>query len=331
MQSHTTGPRLFWRYGPGVKRSAGALLGLLWAAPVAAADDPVVVRNARALSLPFLRLTPRTDVDGLEKRRRFIRATVANDFRQTARSLEDYEVYRVEFGASEPTKGGCLEWTAAAQTFGGGFLDPIIDGWHSGLLGWSHPRRDRAPFGRSRIETDGRRTELGAGLADLKVQWNRRDGNRVFSVAVELPTGDARRALGSGDVDFGIGVGLPLFVGKRWSASLHLAGVWQGPNGGLDDVRPFVDQETVSFSYRARQDETWHVQWQSEASARQTGIPESDATHRIWVFAWRKQAAGGQTLEFYFTEDRDLFTGGFPALADVGPDFAFGVNWSWSR
>lgn len=314
-----------------MKRLAGAILGLYSFAGTAWADDPIPVRNARAVSLPFLRITPRTDALHLGSRFWFGRMIAANDFRISEGSVEDYEVYRFEFGAREPFRGGDLEWSAALQTYGGGFMDPLIDGWHSGVLQWSDPNREKARFGQTTVDLDGVRYRPGTGLGDLKLQWNRRNGNRVFSVAAELPTGNVNRLSGSGDVDFGVGIGLPIVQDSRVEISLHLAGIWQGVNGGLRKVRPFVDQETVAAQYRSRAGETWHVQWQSEASALRTGIPKSDAAHRIFVFGWRRQLQNGEQIELFFTEDRDLFTGGFPALADVGPDFTIGVHWSIKR
>lgn len=314
-----------------MKRSAGAILGLFSLAGTLYADDPIPIRNARAISLPYLRLTPRTDPGALGRSIAFAGLTIANDFRRTDRSLEDVEVYLFEFGARGPFAGGDLEWAAAVQAFGGGFLDPIIDGWHAGVLRWSHPERDKAAFGRTRMEVDGRGQNLGAGITDLKLQWNREWVGRVLSLAVELPTGNARNLTGSGDVDAGIGLGFPLGQTGRWKTSLHLAAIWQGGTNALASVRKIVDQETVSAAYWVRDGETWHIQWQSEASALRTGIPESDAAHRIWGFGWRKRFASGQSLELFFTEDRDLFTGGFPALADVGPDFAIGFRWSIVR
>ncbi|HRK22405.1 MAG TPA: DUF3187 family protein [Fimbriimonadaceae bacterium] len=310
-----------------MKRSVGAILGLFSLAGTLYADDPIPIRNGRAITLPYLRLTPRTDVGELGRRRSFASIAIANDYRLTDRSIEDVELYRFEFGAREPFAGGDLEWTAALQAFGGGFLDPIIDGWHAGVLRWSHPERDRAAFGRTRIEIDGHRQSLGAGLGDLKLQWNRNWNERVLSLAVELPTGNARKLTGSGELEAGVGVGFPVWERGRWEASLHLAAIWQFGRSELARVRSIVDQETVSARYRIRDGESWHIQWHSEASAHRTGIPVSDAAHRIWGFGWRKRFDSGESIEIYFTEDRDLFTGGFPALADVGPDFAIGFRW----
>src|SRR5687767_11209260 len=122
---------------------------------------PVQTRNHRALSLPFLRIEPSFGV--LERGRRSwsLGYTNANDIRREPRSgaatvEEDQETSRVAFRYREGI-GDATEWWVDVPFLsrGGGFLDPIIDGWHQNVLGWSDQLRNTTPFGRSVVSVAG--------------------------------------------------------------------------------------------------------------------------------------------------------------------------------
>jgi hypothetical protein len=311
-------------------RATGLMLGLwcLWGTAIA--QEPLQVRNGRAFSLAFLRLSPRTEID---TKRAEWRLLLANDVRlaQGKAGLveEDYEVARLEgsfFRDLGPSTQ--LEVRLALQSISGGVFDPLIEAWHSAILQWRREEREGVPFGRSIIRSPGNPTFGTAfGIADTQFQLNKAWKRGVWSLAIKLPTGNARKLLGSGGVDVGVGLGAPLLAKGRLSISAAIAGIWQGSTRDLKGEREFVDQETLSLHYRSRANQTWVIQYQSEASALKLGVPASDAAHRIIVFGWRKEYANGDRLELFFAEDRDLFEGAIRELADVGPDFSLGVNW----
>jgi hypothetical protein len=97
--------------------------------------------------------------------------------------------------------------------YGGGVLDPLIDGWHAvlGLDGGSRPhRRDDALA----IEYSGGGTTIHmdqsyTGIGDMSMDVGRKlITRRAFALSVwgglELPTGNSQRLTGNGAVDAGV-------------------------------------------------------------------------------------------------------------------------------
>ena len=201
-----------------VNRGWVALLGLWVLSRLCLSQEPIVVRNGRALSLAFLRLAPRLDVLSKNEKRSEWRLLVANDVRNAfsgkgERVFEDDEVTRLEAilskGLGNKTELSiCLPFEA----IGGGFLDPLIAEWHANVLKWNRREREGQPFGRSVIETPGNRTfGSAAGLGDVSMQLDHDWFGRTVSVAIKVPTGDPTKLLGSGGIDLGIGLGMPLW------------------------------------------------------------------------------------------------------------------------
>lgn len=296
------------------------------------------VRNHRALSLPFLRFAPSffPGVTGSPRRGVEVSWTVANDIRRIPANgpvvmEEDHETSRFAVTYRHPlSQRDELGVEAVVLSRGGGFLDPIIDGWHKNVLGWSDPVRDSTPFGRSVVKVPGSGTFGSAsGLGDTTVSLRRNLNERLSAeVAVKLPTGDASNLLGSGGVDAGISASTWIPLNSRWRVHLQAGLVVQGRATKLDNARGLVDQESVALVYVPNSKDVWSAQWQSEASALNTGIAASDAAHRILTFGYRRRISSDQTIEGYFTEDRDVFRGRFPEGANIGPDFAAGVRWT---
>lgn len=317
-----------------MKVREATIVGLWVLCAWGAAQSPIEVRNGRALSLPFLRLRPATKTETGSQ----LEATYmsANSFRRIGNASnpvleEDYEVHRFELTLRRSWGSG---WTGEIhvpyQSLGGGFLDPLIDGWHKGVLGWNQTSRNKTRFGRTTVRSPGNPDFDGAsGLGDVWVQASRPVGNGLMSLAAKSPTGNPDDLLGSGAFDFGVGIGAPLWKRGRWAVSGFAGGVWQGKPKRLSKARAFVDQEVLTLSYRDGGHSEWIIQWQSEASALRSGIPASDAAHRLMVFGYRQNLGDRNAFEVFFTEDEDLVERQLPEIASIGPDFAIGLRWIW--
>lgn len=319
----------------GVRLVFVALPALLFALPPLAFSqtvDPIATRNHRALSLAFLRLQPRGLLLTERSTELAFGWTLANDLR-LARSPgsptieEDYEVSRlgvtVRRGLS-PALEGFLE--ASLIERGGGSLDAVIDWWHRNVLFWTDPLRDESPRGRSLIALpDGSRFGSAAGLGDITAGLSGRfRDDWLWTFAMKIPTGNATALLGSGGWDVGIALQRATSWGDRWSWGTQFGAVWQGPAKALRDSRRWVDQEALWLGYRYNSRTDLILQWQSEASALRSGIPASDAAHRLVTFGYRRRIADGQWLDVFISEDRDLPSGAIPEIANTGPDFTIG-------
>lgn len=311
-------------------RSALAILLALGAhAALAEQPRPVDTRNHRAISLAFLRLPALGAPLAIGERAFEGGISLANDFRRFGLLDEDSEIARLDLRYRQ-------NWGVGREFYvelplmsrDGGFLDSIIDWWHRNILQWTDPVRDATDHNRSVVELAGEyRFGSAAGIGDLTVGVRQALCPRLTaSVAIKLPTGDASRLMGSGAPDFGIALEGWTLISRRWTLYGQIGLVAQGRATRLSGTRGLVDQELLGLLFQANSRETWIVQWQSEMSPTVTGISGADATHRLITFAYRRRLSDTQTLELYFSEDRDLFNGRFPEGANVGPDFTCGVR-----
>lgn len=298
---------------------------------------PLATRNHRAIALPFLRFEPRFAVleQGAETA---LSVSLANDFRDVSDNglsvREDHETVRAVLSYRQATPQG-TEWGVELPFLarGGGFLDPHIDWWHANVLHWSNAKRDAASFGRSEVAIPGSAPfGSAAGVGDLTLYAARRVNPAVTArVGLKLPTGNPARLLGSGGVDAGLMVDWRHALGERWSLYIGAGIVAQSPSTALEGTRGWADQEYAALVHRANAHDEWLVQWQSERSPLSTGVPASDAAHRLVTFGYRRRLADGARLDLSFSEDRDLFSGRIPEGANIGPDFTFGVQITWKR
>ena len=312
-----------------------ALPLLIVAGSLAVAQDfgPIQTRNHRALSLSFLRFEPRSSLLGPGERRWEFSITSANDFRflDTVGGIveEDYEVQRLGVTFRQGLKNG-LEWSIEVPYLsrGGGFQDPIIDWWHANILHWNDSLRDSTKFGRSTIQIPGASFDGSAdGIGDISLILSKPLAKGVVgSLGLKIPTGNAGDLLGSGAADAGAYVQGRLPIGRKLAIHAQLGFVVQGDAKEIPDSRPWVHQEGLGLVWQPNSRDAWIAQWQGEASASETGVSGSDATHRLITFGYKRKLSNKQMLELFFSEDRDLFNGSFPEGANVGPDFTMGVR-----
>jgi hypothetical protein len=312
------------------------LLLLILLPAITEAEDfgPIPTRNHRAIALPFFRFEPHIGLTPYREQRWTIGYSVANDFRrlpETGGAIveEDVEIQRLALGYRKGISD--RDEVAIEVPFlsrGGGFLDPIIDWWHANVLHWSDQGRDTTAFGRSVVRVPGH-AEFGSasGLGDVSVTISRQVAQRwSLSVGIKLPTGDPERLLGSGNADAGAYLQTWLPINSRWRLHGQLGVVAQGRATALDSARGWVHQEGLALTWSPNSRDTWTAQWQGESSSVVTGVPGSDATHRILTFGYRRRLSSTQSIEGYFSEDRDVFNGAFPEGANIGPDFTAGLR-----
>lgn len=291
--------------------------------------SPIAARNHRALSLLFLRMLPKSTVLAPNRGEWDLSLATANDLRALPGITEDYEVSRLSIIRRWGLAQGELWVEGALLSRGGGFLDPIIDWWHRNILGWTDPARTSSPNGASIILLpDGTRFASASGLGDLSAGYGIRLNPRtVISVAAKLPTGNPKRALGSGGLDLGLSLDHSVPIGRYWRLHAQLAAVVQGNATAITGARGLVDQECLSLTFQPNSRDTWIAQWQSERAPVSTGNSGADSTHRLLVFGYRRKLGANEILELHLTEDRDVFRGRFPEAVNIGPDFGIGVRY----
>lgn len=121
-----------------------------------------------------------------------------------------------------------------------GGLDALIDRWHS-VFGLSQAIRDELPRDQLRfVYEDGERTfsmnRNGHGWGDLRflAGWQLSDSANASSalrLSFKLPTGDSARLLGSGNVDFSLGLAgdaARLMGAERLSGFYRANATWLG-------------------------------------------------------------------------------------------------------
>jgi hypothetical protein len=285
-------------------------------------------RNHRAIDLLFLRM-PLADRPLPRGRSALaVGLSQANDFRQEGLLDEDYEVTRLAITFRQGF-GGSEIWAEAAWLHRGpGFMDPIIDFWHRNVFAGTGTARDGIPRFRSVLSEIGR---YGAGsrggLGDLAVGWRFLLPARLTGdVAIELPVGRRRDFLGNGSLDLGFSIQRRFDLGKGWGLHGLLGLAWQGGHPQLRKSRRWVAQQALSLQWVPNRRDAWSLLWTSEGAPSQTNVPTVDAPHRLLTLSYLRRLSARSSLELYFSEDGDLFKGGFPELASTGPDLTVGAR-----
>ncbi len=308
---------------------------LIFAVAITFSQDlgPISTRNHRAISLPFLRFEPRSNLLSHGEREWNLSWTTANDFRMLAEGSrlteEDYEIQRFALHYRERLRND-LEWSIEIPWLsrGAGFQDPIIDWWHANVLHWSDPLRNSRPFGKTYIRLPNESFEDSAdGLGDISVVLSHALGKRwIGSVGLKLPTGNPSALLGSGAIDAGIYVQGRVPIYRKLTLHGQLGIIFQGEAKKLSNSRDLVHQEGLSLVWQQNSRDAWVAQWQGEASAIRSDVSGSDSTHRLLTFGYKRRLSTSQQLDVFFSEDRDVFSGNFPEGANIGPDFTMGIR-----
>lgn len=210
-----------------------------------------------------------------------------------------------------------------------GFLDGALQDYHE-LFGFPDYGRSQRPLNRFlyQIDRDGGAIiggDSGAGPGDLGIRLKGRvlktKGGLSLAglVFIDLPTGDADRGRGNGNLDGGAAVLLETPLPAR----LHLV-----VNGGFflpGDLRGSERISTEAYGYggadlawQALPRAAFHLQVVAQGSPYpETGIREIDDTAVILAVGGRFRPAKRLELEFSFSED--------PSTAGA-PDFMFSTG-----
>ena len=289
--------------------------------------DPLEIRHARALSLPFGRMAPRASGLAAGRSEFGIGLHFANELRLAGAVREDAETDRLLLDYRRGVGGG---WTVggsvALVSRGGGWMDGPIDFWH-GLIGSTGTPRDGVPYGRSFVTGPGYSFGSATGLSDLDLRAVREfAGGWSAGGSVKLPTGRAAGLLGSGAVDGTVD------VAKRWRSGrfrfLAQAGLtFQGRATRLPGARATVPQVLLMAAWAPNSRDAYLLQIQSETSAIRTGVGASDGTHRIGSLGYRRRVGAEKWVEVHFSEDDDIGFLRGSGLLGSGPDFAWGARY----
>lgn len=130
--------------------------------------------------------------------------------------------------------------------YGGGVLDPLIDGWHK-MLGLAGDSRAYRPEDAFAIEYSGGDTNIQVdrsytGVGDMSVELGRQllvERTMAVSVwgGVEMPTGSAKNLTGDGAFDVGLWFSGDWRPRRDLSFAATLGGTKQGPGKLLDAQR----------------------------------------------------------------------------------------------
>lgn len=309
---------------------------LLSACPVARADDqgPLEIRNLRSLSVPFLRIDPRPDVLAAGERKLSVGFTAANDIRRlyeggVLRVDEDYEIDRLLFRYRTGIGRG-MDVTVDVPVIdrSGGFLDALVFDWHKFVLGGFRSDRDGVPFGQSHVVVPGSGPYGSAfGIGDISAWISKQFGPRLMATAaLKAPTGNSAGLLGSGAPDAGLAVQYHAPVNAHWAVYAQAGVIAQGHTTELKGTRGLVPQQALAIVWHPNSRDAWLAQWQGEDSATVTGVSGSDAPHRQISFGFRRVLSSSQSLEMFFSEDKDFLN--YPrGLTGTAPDFTAGIRW----
>lgn len=286
-------------------------------------------RNHRPVSLVFLRVPTLGPSLAAGRQEWQLDWHIANDFRGAGPIDEDSETLRLAATYRRGFRGfeGFVEVPVLLR--GGGILDPIMDGWHKSVLGWKNQLRDATAFGRSVVTGPGYRFGSEGGLGDITVGGSKDlPSVGTLRLALKVPTGAPAKLLGSGGVDVGLSLERVWALARGFFLGGQVGLVLQGGASRLSGGRKWIDQEVFGIVWQKNSRDTWIVQLNSERAPATLGSGETDSTHRIVSFVFRRKIAKNEYWELYFSEDRDLLNGEVPALANVGPDFTAGMRWT---
>lgn len=293
--------------------------------------DPLDLRNHRPVALAFLRIPHLGQALANGQREMSISVIGANDIRKDALTLEDAEMWRINARLRKGTAAG--EWFVELPIIvrGGGWLDPIIDGWHKTVLRATYALRENTKMFGSRIYTAGSHDFGSAfGIGDLTLGGAKNLGPHwTLRAAIKLPTGNASKLLGSGAPDLGIAANYSATLGKKWSVYAQFGFVAQGRATKMKGTNSVVDQETLAIMYSPSSKNVWILQWDAERAPLSTSSSVVSGAHRTLSLGYRHKISANGTLDLFFSEDADIVDGRQPWIANIGPDFTAGLRYVW--
>lgn len=319
------------------RRVFGIAAVAIIAGPVLAQEaEPLHTRNLNPLVSIFGLPAWDTVVPGNRVEATF---EVASHYRLSAAGADrltlDGETERTTLKFAHGFDGG---WSLGAELpyyrVSGGFLDDVIDAWHSTFHlpdgGRNLRPENQLLFRISRGGTDFFLLDRPqSGIGDVQVKLAKALGDEqkfVVQVAAKLPTGDEAMLSGSGSADASITLLRTQAVTTRtrpagyyWGVGMVLAGK---PDGIAFAANRWVYTGILGGSWRPWPKFGLKAQLDFHGAFFDTPLEEFGASASLFTFgAWRPVGRHG-TVDFAFVEDIRVST---------GPDFGLQVaaKWHW--
>lgn len=210
-----------------------------------------------------------------------------------------------------------------------GFMDNIIDGWHTIFSLYAGDRPHYPANGYHYFVRDPAGNILNVpsdqfGLGDISLMWKQEIGGSApdhalsYRVGLKLPTGDFDKGLGSGGVDAGVGLAYET-LGEKWAgyANLNYIFTSQGDFGAFQ-VNDIVTG-SIAAEYRLRH--TWWLTGQVDyAQFPLTTGSDLDKDSLELLFGFHKLLEKELLFSGGFTEDISL---------ESSPDFGVIAELRW--
>lgn len=318
-----------------------------------AGRGPVSIRNMRPYNLLFLQFTPESgDTLPARANRYDLQLDIANNLLNPAQThglqvLEDNEVQRLEFSWRHGTgHGGEIGVFVPIIWRNGGFLDPILSGYHSlfGLPG----NADDDPSGRDShrkyqsilqiIDANGKvLVDKGNafGPGEVSVTWKQplirpsRRSSLAWRAGVKLPTGNPTLLLGSGAFDAGISLDARYSIGRDFNLYVNYGGILTGRTGRVPHSERGLWQGLLGVEYHPNHRDRFIAQVDGGNPTVRTGNEFADRANVTATFGYKRVLDRTTVLSLSFSENGDIHNYTLPALSNIGPDFTvhFGLEW----
>ncbi len=303
-----------------------------FALPICSIADTnfIPIRNHRSTSLNFLRPLPLGKILNQDSIEKSFHLAISNEMRNlpAAGIYEDSETWRFAYRYRKSLKNKDeLFFEAPFLYRGGGILDPILAWWHRIFVDDSVPLRDNTPFGQSELQIPGGQYSSGFGIGDLTIAYGRTTSIGATRIWTKLPTGNPKQFFGSGNFDFGISIDNAWKIAPRWTTELHLGLTAQGKPSQVQNARGIIESAAINISYQPNRQDSFSLQWNSEASPTNHNRSFTDSTHRVISLGYTKKSSRDK-LSIYFQEDGDFGWFDFPGGAQIGPDWTMGLNYT---
>lgn len=213
-------------------------------------------------------------------------------------------------------------------SFNAGFMDGAVNDYH-GIFDFSSYGRNRRPKNDFLYEVKRNgativKGEAGqAGLSDIRLSAKKAlvsTGHAIsVKLVVELPTGDARKGFGSGNIGTDISFLLDKPLGERYISYYNLGVAFPGDLDGYEKVkmRQFVFGG-IAFEMAAWKNLNLLAQMSFQGSPYpKTGIRSVDSIVTQLTFGGRYLAENGVSYDLTFAEDM---------IMAGSPDFTIGMS-----
>ncbi len=241
----------------------------------------------------------------------------------------DLESWTYQFELRKSAWGGEITAIVPLRDNTHGFMDNLIDGWHTffGLFSGdrpNYPAKDYHYFVRDPLGNTLNVPSDQFGLGDVSLMWKQEIGYSApdhalsYRIGVKLPTGDFNKGLGSGGVDAGVGLAYET-LGERWAgyANLNYIFTSQGDFSGFQ-VNDIITG-SLAAEYRLRH--TWWLTGQVDyAQYPLTTGSNLDKDSLELLFGFHKLLEKELLFSGGFTEDISL---------ESSPDFGIIAELRW--